>query len=156
MLLVQGTGGIPDVVTYLKGRLDIHRRIKKMSQKPSFSLKILEALDNRDLDTFMQHLTEDVEFRFGSDLPVKGYKGVKNSISLFLGDLKKINHSVESEWEVDSTLIVKGMANYHNINGRNVCIPFCDIWTLSTEEKIKSYQIYCDPRPMIHSSQQEE
>ena len=119
--------------------------------EPSIARLILNDLDNRELDNFIDYFAEEASFSFGSQKVVKGRKNIEFYVRSFLQGMKKIKHNINSQNAIESKLIVEGLATYITTDNLDVTLPFCDIWTFDkSQEKIIDYRVYCDPTPLMN------
>ena len=131
-------------------KLQSHKTHNK-NVEPSIARLILNDLDNRELDNFIDYFAEEASFSFGSQKVVKGRKNIEFYVRSFLQGMKKIKHNINSQNAIESKLIVEGLATYITTDNLDVTLPFCDIWTFDkSQEKIIDYRVYCDPTPLMN------
>lgn len=148
---ITGTGGVPDVVTYLGNRLNLHKRVGTLfqaRQSTHRAAQILRCLDQKNLDEFLSFFSVAAVFRFGSQPPVHGIQAIADGVRRFLDQMACIAHTIAYERPFDDTLVIQGDVRYLDVRGRDVTIPFCDVWRFGPSGKIREYLIYCDPSPL--------
>lgn len=141
---IMGTGGVEDVVTYLRARLQLHRKVSRIQETELKAKDVLSALDSRDEETFLAFLDPAVSFRFATLPACTGLAEVRAACRDFFRLCQTIEHRIDYETRSTDHLIVYGMADYVLRTGARFSIPYCDIWQLTSEGRICSYNIYCD------------
>lgn len=109
---------------------------------------LFNAIDAADLDAFMTWLTDDCTFVYGSREPVRGAAAVRTMVGGFLASFASVAHRVDSSWEADGAAITEGLVTYTTADGRNVTLPFCNVFHLAADGRIRDYRIYIDPTPL--------
>ena len=117
-----------------------------MSAKISIS-ELFSAIDRKDADAFVSHLTEDAVFRYGSQEPVQGRDAVRDYVVGFLGSVRALRHRPMDTWEGDDSLVCEGEVTYMRHDGSEVTIPFTNIFRLEGD-KVRDYHVYIDPTPL--------
>lgn len=110
--------------------------------------EIFEAVDSQDSDRFVSFLTDDAVFRYGSQEPVRGVDAVRNYVAAFFDSLDTLSHEVTETWAGDGSLVCTGQATYRRHDGKDVTIPFTNIFRFEGE-KIREYLVYADPAPLF-------
>jgi len=143
-MFVTGTGGVVDTASYLNTRVDLHRQLAGRALLRDAD-KVFCALDLGDLDSFLAYLDPDAELRFGSQTAVRGHLAIREYIERFTGGIGAMEHRLETLLGAGHHIVAQGSVTYQLKTGDSKRIPFCDLWTVGLDGKIKSYHIYCDP-----------
>lgn len=109
---------------------------------------LFTAIDGRDIEGFMNWLTEDCSFAYGSGEPVRGAAAVRAMVEGFLGAFAAVEHRVHSTWEVGGAAITEGRVTYTGADGRSTTLPFCNVLHLADDGRVHDYRIYIDPTPL--------
>jgi ketosteroid isomerase-like protein len=109
--------------------------------------EVFATIDRMDADGFAAYMADDGVFRFGSQEPVRGRQAVRDHVSGFFGAIKALRHRLGDRWEGDASLVCEGEVTYTLLDGRNVTLPFVDIFRFEGD-KISDYLVYVDPAPM--------
>ena len=109
--------------------------------------KLFAAIDGKDAAGFAGFLTERGVFRFGSSPPVTGRAAVQAAVGAFFDSIDGLTHSVTHVWRDDSMLACEGEVCYRRLDGREVIIPFVDVFELDGD-LISAYRIYIDIAPL--------
>jgi ketosteroid isomerase-like protein len=77
---------------------------------------LLEAIDNRDLDSMDAVIADDVHFRFGNADPIDTQADFAATMHPFLRGIAEIRHEVIDMWEVHdgnviATMDVRNLSN---------------------------------------------
>ncbi|HSN54441.1 MAG TPA: nuclear transport factor 2 family protein [Candidatus Sulfomarinibacteraceae bacterium] len=109
---------------------------------------LFAAIDAADVDAFMGWLTQDCSFVYGSSEPVRGADAVRALVAGFLASFRRVTHRVDSSWEADDAGVTEGLVTYITADGREVTLPFCNVFHLAADGRIRDYRIYIDPTPL--------
>jgi ketosteroid isomerase-like protein len=109
---------------------------------------LFAAIDNRDVDAFMGWLSDDCSFVYGSQEPVRGQAAVRAAVDGFLASFASVSHHVDTTLEVDSTAVSEGTVSYTGADGRSTTLPFCNVFHVAGDGRIREYRIYIDPTPL--------
>ena len=109
---------------------------------------LFAAIDAKDADAFAAFLTEDGEFRFGSAPAVKGRGNVADAVRGFFDTIDGLSHSVIRVWRDQDSLACEGEVCYRRHDGREVIIPFVDVFDFEAG-LISKYCIYIDMAPLF-------
>ncbi len=109
---------------------------------------LFAAIDSKDAQRFVEFLTEDGEFVFGSSPPVRGREAVAAAVAGFFDSIAGLSHEVDKLWDVPGSRIAEGTVCYTRLDGREVELPFADVFDLDGE-LISSYKIYMDIAPLF-------
>ncbi len=104
---------------------------------------LFATIDAQDAERFAEFLTEDGEFVFGSAPPVKGRPAVAEAVGAFFGSIAGLQHTIDKFWDTGDQRIVEGRTRYTRHDGREVEVPFADVFDMDGE-LISSYRIYAD------------
>lgn len=113
-----------------------------------WAAELFSAIDAQDTERFAGFLTEDGEFVFGSSPPVRGRAAAAEAVAGFFGSIASLSHNVQKIWQVPGSCVVEGTVRYTRHDGREVELPFADIFDLDGE-LIASYKIYMDIAPLF-------
>jgi ketosteroid isomerase-like protein len=108
---------------------------------------VFATIDRKDADGIAAYLTDDGVFRFGSQEPVRGRQAVRDHVAGFFGGIKALRHRLGDRWEGDASLVCEGEVTYTLLDGRDVTLPFVDVFRLEGD-KISDWLVYVDPAPM--------
>ena len=117
-------------------------------QGPGPYRDLFKAIDTADVEGFMKWLADDCSFTYGSQDPVRGAEAVRAMVDGFLQSFAAVGHQVDANWEVDGTAITEGTVTYTTDDGRSTAIPFCNVFHLAEDGRIRDYRIYIDPAPL--------
>lgn len=104
---------------------------------------VLDAVDALDVQGFLNHLTEECEFRAGGAPPIVGHDAIATSVQGLFALTTSIKHNVDNVWRHANHVIIRGTAVYHRKVGDPVSVPFVDVWVV-LRNKITSYTVYSD------------
>ena len=108
---------------------------------------LFAAIDAKDIDTFLDHLTDEPSFRFGSAPAAVGRDGVRAAVDGFFGTIAGLSHELDLAMAEGDTLVCGGTVTYTRHDGSSVAIPFVDVFDMDGL-KIKNYKIYMDIAPL--------
>ncbi len=108
---------------------------------------LFAAIDNKDAASFVQYLTEDAVFRFGSAPPVHGREAIREAVDGFFATIAGCRHAISNSLRNDSTLVCEGEVTYRRHDGSEITVPFADIFEYDGD-LIADYKIYIDIAPL--------
>ncbi len=109
--------------------------------------QIYAADEALDADAFVALLTEDVQFRLGSNPLVAGRESVRQIITTFFSTVQGLQHHLIKAWEYGTTVIFQAEVTYIRKDGSQVTVPYVDVLELESA-RIKDYKIYIDLAPL--------
>jgi len=109
---------------------------------------LFQSIDAMEVDKFVQFLTEDGEFRFGSAPAVRGRAAISEAVQGFFDSISGLSHSVNRVWRDDASLACEGEVCYQRHDGTEIVVPFVDVFELQGD-LISSYKIYIDIAPLF-------
>ena len=108
---------------------------------------LFASIDSKDTDAFLDFLTEDGRFRFGSAPAVQGRAAMRPVLNDFFASIKSSQHTISKLVADGSTLICEGTVMYTRLDGTEVLIPFIDVFEYAGKF-IAEYKIYIDIGPL--------
>ena len=111
---------------------------------------VFSAIDNQNVDGFVECLTPNATLRFGNQPPQTGRQAIADSIGGFFEMIDGLQHELAEVFEVDDAIVVEGNVEYRREDGHTVDVPFCNVMYLDDAgEKIRRYNIYVDQGPLF-------
>ena len=101
------------------------------------------AIDRGDGNAFVQFLSEDASFRFGSAPPVKGRADIEAGVGSFFASIAGCSHAIEKVLAEGDTLVCEGEVTYTRHDESTLTVPFVDVFELEGQF-IRDYKIYVD------------
>ena len=113
---------------------------------------LFDTINNKDTDGFCKFLTEDGEFRYGSQPIMKGSDAVNEYVEGFFSMIKSLDHDISFSHRVDdgATMFIGGNVIYTCHDDSVVSIPFVNKFAMEGE-LIKKYYVYADPAPLMEA-----
>ena len=108
---------------------------------------LFAAIDAADADGFLQFLTPDARFRFGSAPVVEGHDAIREAVGGFFGSIAGLSHTVTRTVAEGSTVICEGTVTYTRHDGSTIALPFADVFEVEGG-LIADYKIYMDIAPL--------
>jgi len=114
---------------------------------PEWLGSLFDAIDSKDTETFLEYLTDDAKFRFGSAPAVYGVETIRSAVDGFFDTIKGSSHALTNTLVSGSTLVCEGEVTYQRLNGSELTLPFVNVFELSGK-LISHYKIYIDIAPL--------
>lgn len=108
---------------------------------------LFAAIDAKDVAGFVEHLTPDGRFRFGSAPAVTGQAAIAEAVGGFFDTISGLEHRLSMSAEFDSTVVCEGEVAYTRHDGSRIVLPFVDVFEMDGN-KIADYKIYMDVAPL--------
>ena len=109
---------------------------------------LFASIDDKDVDGFVEFLTADASFRFGSAPAAHGTAAIRAAVDGFFGTIKGLRHNVSRSMAGDGALVCEGDVTYTRTDGSEVRLPFVDVFEMSDDGLIADYKIYMDIGPL--------
>ena len=110
--------------------------------------ELFAAIDGKDTETFLEFLTEDGVFRFGSAPPVDGHEAIGAAVDGFFQSIAGSTHRLLKVLRDGDTMACEGEVTYRRLDGSELTLPFTNIFDLAGE-RIRNYKIYIDIQPLF-------
>jgi ketosteroid isomerase-like protein len=109
-----------------------------------------DALDEKDLDAFVAHLTPGASIRYGNADPVAGRVAIRDAFAVLFERLGGTSHAIASQWKVDDAIIVEAIITFTRLDGSTIAIPAAMVWRLAEGERLATDgQFYLDSSPVF-------
>lgn len=109
--------------------------------------RLFATIDRKDADGFVSFFTKDACFRFANAPVISNKENIRDAVTLFFSNIKSLRHRILAVWEQENVVICEGEVTYTLHTGREVEIPFVDIFRMD-RDLIKDYRIYMDISPI--------
>lgn len=108
---------------------------------------LFAAIDSKDPAAFVEFLTEDGQFRFGSAPAAVGREAIAAAVGGFFETIAGLKHRVANAMREGDTLFCEGEVTYSRHDGSEIALPFADVFEMDGAQ-IASYKIYMDVGPL--------
>jgi 1,4-dihydroxy-2-naphthoate polyprenyltransferase len=115
---------------------------------PEWIPRLLRSIDERDWDTFVSHLTEDAEFRYGSGQTAVGRESIRSAADQAVSPFAAVEHELVDVWERPDSTVVQGKVTYQWPDGHRQTLPFLNLFSMR-DSLITKYLIFIDPSPLF-------
>jgi ketosteroid isomerase-like protein len=109
---------------------------------------LFRAIDAKSTGQFLDFLSEDALFRYGSSPAVVGRATIGAAVDQFFASIESSRHELRLVWERPDAAVCQGDVHYVRRDGKSLTLPFCNIFQLR-DGKIVRYEIYIDPGPLF-------
>ena len=109
--------------------------------------ELFASIDAQDADRFVEFLTPDGSFRFGSAPAVEGREAVREAVAGFFESIRGLSHALDRVVSEGDTLVTEGAVTYTRHDGSTITLPFVDVFEYEGE-LISEYKIYMDIAPL--------
>src|SRR5438128_2736436 len=111
---------------------------------------LFAAVDTRDPAAPLEHLTDDIRFRFGNGPEVNGKAEFERGGVDFFGSLGGIRHDVTALWEPEPDVAIAEMqVHYTRLDGSRISLPCVNVFRFR-DDLIADYVIYMDIGPVFN------
>lgn len=90
-------------------------------------LERFAAVDRKDIDGFIDMLTDDHHFIFGGRPPVVGKDDARAVVLHFWSLIGRLRHNIWRVKEADDIVYVEALIEYERTDGKVVLVPCCDV-----------------------------
>ena len=100
-----------------------------MSAKIDTVRAVMEAMQRRDIDAFLEHLTEDIEYHFHvGSRPLLGKDWVRRFLNKYDAGNTEVVWTISTFAENGDKLLVEGLEEYVDESGEAVKHPYMGIF----------------------------
>jgi ketosteroid isomerase-like protein len=110
-------------------------------------LERFRAVDRKDIDGFINMLTDDHQFTFGSRPPVVGKDDARAVVLHFWSLIGRLRHNIWRVTETDDLIFVEANVDYERLDGNVVTVPCCDVIRVR-DRKLCEQRAYLDQSPV--------
>jgi ketosteroid isomerase-like protein len=114
--------------------------------------RLFAAIDARDAAAFVDLLTPDAQFTFGSTPTVTGSGAIGIAAGQFFAAIASCRHRLLRTLTGSdrAAIACEGIVTYTRHDGSTVSVPFANVLELRGE-KIAAYRIYIDNSPLFNA-----
>ncbi|OYD73813.1 nuclear transport factor 2 family protein [Paraburkholderia hospita] len=111
--------------------------------------QMFAAVDRKDADGFVAHLSEHVVFQFGNAPELKGRHAVAAGVTDFFNVIAGLRHVPIGNWDNGDYSIRCFMTYYRRLDGIEVSVPCACFLHHEATDLIDDYRIYIDLAPVF-------
>ena len=90
-------------------------------------LERFRAVDRKDIDGFIDMLTDDHMFVFGARPPLIGKPAAREVVLHFWTMIGRLRHNIRRLTEAGEYIFVEADVDYERLDGKVVTVPCCDV-----------------------------
>jgi ketosteroid isomerase-like protein len=90
-------------------------------------LERFAAVDRKDIDGFIDMLSDDHQFIFGARPPVVGKADARAVVLHFWDMIGRLRHNIWRVREAGDIVYVEALIEYERLDGKVVLVPCCDV-----------------------------
>jgi len=109
--------------------------------------QLFRTIDDNDADAFVQFMTPDCVYRFGSTAALEGHAAIREATVAFFATIDGLSHTLHRTWQDEDSVVCEGSVTYRRHDGSEVTVPFCNVFVMS-DGLIHRYSIYADLNPL--------
>jgi len=113
---------------------------------------IFGSIDRKDAASFVDFLTPDAVFRFGSAQPARGRVAIQKAVEAFFSSIAGCSHELNHTWHDADTVVCEGNVTYDRHDGSDITLPFANVFALR-DGLIDRYSIYADVSPLYQAAE---
>lgn len=111
--------------------------------KDHWVLRRFAAVDAKDIDGFIDMLTDDHRFVFGGRPPAIGKDVAREQVLHFWSLIGRLKHNIRRVAAIDDLVYVEADVDYERLDGHSVIVPCCDVIRVRGD-KICEQRAYLD------------
>lgn len=109
--------------------------------------RMFEAVEQNDIDSYVQYFTDDAEYKAGNLPPVYGPDSIRQFGASMIPMFNKVSHKVNRIYEFGDTYVCEMELTYDRKDGKSFTVPCLDIIRTDGNGKVKSLRAYVDATP---------
>jgi limonene-1,2-epoxide hydrolase len=122
--------------------------VERFEPNAAWWQNVFAVIDARNAAGFVDLLTPDAQFRFGSAPTIIGTEAICAAVSGFFASIAACRHRLIRTWSGASGVVCEGEVTYTRRDGTKVTVPFANVFELRGP-LISIYRIYIDNSPLF-------
>jgi ketosteroid isomerase-like protein len=110
---------------------------------------MFDAVDQRDVDAFVEFMAPDGRFRFGNGPMLEGREAVAGALEQFFGSIAGLSHHLLGVWQDGHVVTVEADVTYTTADARDITVPVVSLLRLSGPRSVEDYRIFVDLGPLF-------
>jgi ketosteroid isomerase-like protein len=98
--------------------------------KNIWALQRFAAVDRKDIDGFVNMLTDDHRFHFGARPAIIGKSDARAAVVHFWTMIGRLRHNIWRVREAGNIAYVEALIEYERLDGKVVLVPCCDVMVM--------------------------
>ncbi|OEK00190.1 hypothetical protein BFP97_01080 [Roseivirga sp. 4D4] len=125
-------------------------RINQLSA-PVFEryLAYLEAMDNKDIETYGAFLADDVEMTFNNNPFGQGKEVILEGLRKYWQSFATIEHDLINVYGSDKNYVLEAINYYKRHDRKRVTVKAVAFTDINEEGKVRSVRLYMDTAPVF-------
>ncbi|HUK56301.1 MAG TPA: nuclear transport factor 2 family protein [Nitrospiria bacterium] len=119
-----------------------------MRDGSEWARRVYAAVDAKDADGFVSHLTENAWFRYANADPVVGRPAIRAAVEGFFASIESLHHEITGQWQQGDDLLLRFDVRYTRQDSRSVTVPAMTVFQMEGE-LARRVQIYVDVSPVF-------
>ncbi|BFP43510.1 nuclear transport factor 2 family protein [Flavobacteriaceae bacterium GF1] len=112
-------------------------------------LLYLEAMDNKDLETYGKFLADDVEMWFNNEQFGSGKKTILKGLGAYWQSFASIEHDLTNIYGTDRNYVLEALNHYKRHDGKDATVKAVAFTDLNDHGKVKSVRLYMVMDPVF-------
>ena len=110
---------------------------------------LFKAVDAKDTERFLDFLTDQASFRFGSAPSAQGKEAIRVAVDGFFSTIAGCRHVLARIVAEGNVIICEGEVTYTRHDASEISLPFVNVLEFDGE-LISAYKIYADAGPLYN------
>jgi len=112
--------------------------------------RVLQALDDKDVDAYTSFMADDVEVLFNNgDMAMRRRDAVREGLAAFWQSFGSLEHDELNIYGSDANLVHEALNHYTTLDGRSVTIRAVAWIDRNASGEITSLRVYNDQSPLF-------
>jgi ketosteroid isomerase-like protein len=116
--------------------------------KQSWYDELFGIIDNRQVESFLNLVTDDITFTVANHPPVVGKDAVRDMLAAFWSSINGLKHTFRNVFECQDHTIFEFMVRYTRTDNEEVSVPCVTIIRLR-DGRVSDWRIYIDMAPVF-------
>ncbi len=109
----------------------------------------LQAMDNKDVETYGTFLAEDVEMSFNNDSFGKGKEPILKGLAKYWQSFVSIEHDLLNIYGTEENYVLEALNHYKRHDGKDATVRAVAFTDLDKDGKVMSVRLYMDMNPVF-------
>lgn len=112
-------------------------------------LSYLEAIDNKDIEAYVNFLADDCVMLSNNNSPVQGKTAILENLSHYWKTFGSLEHDLLNIYGDDLSFVLEALNHYVRLDAKRVTVRAVAITERNKQGLVSSFRFYTDTKPIF-------
>lgn len=112
-------------------------------------LSYLEAIDNKDIEAYVNFLADDCVMLSNNNSPTQGKTAILENLSHYWKTFDSLEHDLLNIYGDDLSFVLEALNHYVRLDAKHVTVRAVAITERNKEGLVSSFRFYTDTKPIF-------